>query len=117
MGKKNKGDVPNPSNIVNRDILQRLNFLYQASAYMESISRQNAGSVDSGVGPSRSTPELPAGSTNVEKADLSTTPQARMQKRKRDRKQRKGRVVRASDIGQGYVRAMRLISQKTTVKM
>ncbi|KAH8979127.1 hypothetical protein EDB92DRAFT_1981313 [Lactarius akahatsu] len=38
MGKKNKDEAPNPNGVVNRDILQRLNFLYQASAYLESIS-------------------------------------------------------------------------------
>ena len=38
-------------------------------------------------------------------------------RRKRDRDHRKGRVIQAADIGQGYVRAMRLIGQKTTVKM
>ena len=117
MGKKNKSDTPNPSNIANRDILQRLNFLYQASAYLESISRQNAESMGSGAGPSGSTAGPSPGSTDVEKADISTTRQSKAQRRKRDRGQRKGRGIRAADIGQGYVRAMRLISQKTTVKM
>ena len=116
MGKKNKGEAPNPSNIVNRDILQRLNFLYQASVYLESISRQSVGSqaVDTEAGPSGRTL---GGSTAGEKPDLSTTPQSKTERRKGNREQRKGRVVRAADIGQGYVRAMRLISQKATVKM
>jgi ribonuclease P protein subunit RPR2 len=117
MGKKNKGDAPNPNNIANRDILQRLNFLYQASAYLESISRQSVISVNEGADPSGSPSGPPAGSTDAEKAEPSTTWQSKAQKRKHDRGQRKGRVVRASDIGEGYVRAMRLISQKTTVKM
>ncbi|KAI0298579.1 RNAse P Rpr2/Rpp21/SNM1 subunit domain-containing protein [Russula brevipes] len=84
MGKKNKGEAPNPSNIANRDILQRLNFLYQASVYLGSIS--------------------PA-------------PLSMAAGRKHDRGRRKGRVIHAADIGQGYVRAMRLIGQKATVKM
>lgn len=119
MGKKNKSEVPNPNNVVNRDILQRLNFLYQASVYLESISRQSMGSVRTGTGPAGSTSgPPPAGSTAIENADPPpTTPQTKAQRRKRGREQRKGRVIRAADIGQGYVRAMRLIAQKTTVKM
>lgn len=115
MGKNNKGDAPNPSNIVNRDILQRLNFLYQASVYLESISRCG-GSVDTGAGPpgSNSGPEA---ATAEGKAGQSIAPLSKVDKRKRYREQRKGRVIRAADIGQGYVRAMRLIGKKTTVKM
>jgi hypothetical protein len=52
-----------------------------------------------------------------EAAPSSTASLSKATRRKRDRDQRKGRVIRASDIGQGYVRAMRLIGQKTTVKM
>ncbi|KAK7005809.1 RNAse P Rpr2/Rpp21/SNM1 subunit domain-containing protein, partial [Favolaschia claudopus] len=39
MAKKIKDDTqaPNPNNIVNRDIMQRLNFMYQASVYLSSV--------------------------------------------------------------------------------
>ncbi|KAL4074224.1 RNAse P Rpr2/Rpp21/SNM1 subunit domain-containing protein [Scleroderma yunnanense] len=38
MGKnKNKDQVPNPNNVANRDIIQRLNFLYQASVLLNTI--------------------------------------------------------------------------------
>jgi ribonuclease P protein subunit RPR2 len=119
MGKKKKGEAPNPSNIANRDILQRLNFLYQASVYLESISRQCDGeSVDTGTGPSGSSSGDPVNATAEEKADTPTAaPLSMSAGRKRNRGRRKGRVVRAADIGQGYVRAMRLIGQKATVKM
>jgi ribonuclease P protein subunit RPR2 len=114
MGKKNKGALPNPSNIANRDILQRLNFLYQASVYLESISRKSGESVDTGAGPSAGHlgPPMSAAAAGPSKPALS-----KAEKRKRAREQRKGRVIRAADIGQGYVRAMRLIGQKTTTKM
>jgi ribonuclease P protein subunit RPR2 len=114
MGKKNKGAFPNPSNIANRDILQRLNFLYQASVYLDSISRKCGESVDTGAGPSTSDfgPPMSAAA-----ASPSTPVLSKAARRKRDREQRKGRVIRAADIGQGYVRAMRLIGQKTTTKM
>ncbi|KAF8483002.1 Rpr2-domain-containing protein [Russula ochroleuca] len=118
MGKKNKGALPNPSNIVNRDILQRLNFLYQASVYLESISRKCGESVDTGAGPSASDLRPPMGATAVGEACPSTPALSKKAaRRKRDREQRKGRIIRAADIGQGYVRAMRLIGQKTTTKM
>lgn len=42
MAKKTPDDVPNPSSVTNRDILQRLNFLYQASAYLSHIPTSNS---------------------------------------------------------------------------
>ncbi|KAH9978729.1 RNAse P Rpr2/Rpp21/SNM1 subunit domain-containing protein [Lactifluus volemus] len=107
MGKKNKDEAPKPNNVLNRDILQRLNFLYQASVCMESISRQcNRG------------PTLDLeGSSEDNSERTTTTPLPKASGRKRPQEQCKGRVIRASDIGQGYVRAMRLIGQKATVKM
>ncbi|KAH9961315.1 RNAse P, Rpr2/Rpp21 subunit, partial [Russula dissimulans] len=117
MGKKNKGDTPNPNNIANRDILQRLNFLYQASVYMESISRQSSNFVDAGAGPSESDSGPPVGATTLGKAGPSIARPSKAAKRKGDREQGKRRVICAADIGQGYVRTMRLIGQKATVKM
>ncbi|KAI0305623.1 Rpr2-domain-containing protein [Multifurca ochricompacta] len=112
MGKKNKDEAPNPSSVLNRDILQRLNFLYQASVYLESISRQCD---DESIKPSGSSTMKKAGSPTQFSSALSTlgTPKTR----KRHREQHRGRVVQAADIGHGYVRAMRLIGKKTTVKM
>ena len=41
MGKnKNKDQAPNPNNVSNRDIIQRLNFLYQASVFLNAMSSQ-----------------------------------------------------------------------------
>ncbi|KAJ6625852.1 hypothetical protein B0H10DRAFT_2211724 [Mycena sp. CBHHK59/15] len=37
MAKKNKDEAPNASNIVNKDIMQRLNFMYQASVYLSGV--------------------------------------------------------------------------------
>ncbi|KAH9083578.1 Rpr2-domain-containing protein [Lactarius deliciosus] len=112
MGKKNKDEAPNPNGVVNRDILQRLNFLYQASTYLESISCKSdvRPEVDSSTD---TTEEVPAGASGSARptAGLAKAQLGRMERR------RKRRVIRAADIGQGYVRAMRLIGQKTTVKM
>jgi len=117
MGKKNKNEAPNPNGVVNRDILQRLNFLYQASAYLNSISRQSDVRQKACVNPSiDTTQEAPTDASESATSSPPTAelPEAQLTRRERRRKRR---VIRAADIGQGYVRAMRLIGQKTTVKM
>ena len=42
MAKKTKDDVPNVNSVTNRDIMQRMNFLYQASLYMNSLSTSDS---------------------------------------------------------------------------
>lgn len=37
MAKKPRDDAPNPHSVANRDIIQRLNFLYQASVYLNGV--------------------------------------------------------------------------------
>ena len=121
MGKKNKDEAPNPNGVVNRDILQRLNFLYQASTYLESISRHSDVH-------SKARTDSPINAMEVVSADASgsvastlpTTGLPNTQLAGRDRRRerrRERRVIQVADIGRGYVRAMRLIGQKTTVKM
>ncbi|KAH9061229.1 Rpr2-domain-containing protein [Lactarius vividus] len=109
MGKKNKDEAPNPNGIVNRDTLQRLNFLYQASTYLDSISYKSdvRPKVDS---PTDTTEEVPTGASGSARL---TTGLAKTQLGRKERR-RKKQVIQAADIGQGYVRAMRLIGQKTT---
>ncbi|KAK0201592.1 RNAse P Rpr2/Rpp21/SNM1 subunit domain-containing protein [Desarmillaria ectypa] len=41
MAKKSKDEVPNPNSVPNRDIIQRLNFLYQASVYLNGVTSQS----------------------------------------------------------------------------
>ncbi|TFK66529.1 Rpr2-domain-containing protein [Pluteus cervinus] len=38
MAKKGKDEAPTPQSATNRDIMQRLNYLYQASVYLSNIS-------------------------------------------------------------------------------
>lgn len=45
-GKQPKDSVPNPNSVANRETFQRLNFLYQASAYLKRIETSAHGSVD-----------------------------------------------------------------------
>ncbi|KAJ7091119.1 RNAse P Rpr2/Rpp21/SNM1 subunit domain-containing protein [Mycena epipterygia] len=37
MAKKSKDEAPNANNIPNKDIMQRLNFMYQASVYLSGV--------------------------------------------------------------------------------
>lgn len=90
MAKKGKDEVPNPNSVANRDIIQRLNFLYQASVYLHTIP---------GPAPSTSTaaPEKNAPRTK--------------QKRKTTKK------VTSGDLAKAYIACMKTVGQKTTVKM
>ncbi|KAJ7594545.1 RNAse P Rpr2/Rpp21/SNM1 subunit domain-containing protein [Mycena floridula] len=76
MVKKNKEQVPNPSAVTNREILQRLSFTYQASAYLNSIP-------------------------------VSTVTDG-SRKRKR---------TTAHNLSKRYIDSMKIVGQKTTVKM
>ena len=121
MGKKNKDEAPNPNGVVNRDILQRLNFLYQASTYLESISHQSdtrpKARSDSSI---EATEQVPADASGSAASTFPTAglPNTQLARKERHReRQHKRRVIQAADIGRGYIRAMRLIGQKTTVKM
>ncbi|PBK74610.1 Rpr2-domain-containing protein [Armillaria solidipes] len=72
MAKKSKDETPNANSVPNKDIIQRLNFLYQASVYLNGV-------------PSQSPP-----------------------RRKR---------VTTSDLSRSYVSSMKIVGQKTVVKM
>lgn len=99
MGKNNKGkssdEVPNPNSISNRDIIQRLSFLYQASVYLNGIS------------PSQS-PEASSSKAGGDPVHEGT---------KIARKRRRRPVVTTSDLSRSYVKTMKIVGQKTTVKM
>jgi ribonuclease P protein subunit RPR2 len=87
MGKKTKDQVPNANSVPNRDIIQRLNFLYQASVYLDA---------------------LPTASVSNEHLTLDSM----ITKTKRPR-----RSVNAKDLSRSYIRSMKIVGQKTTVKM
>jgi ribonuclease P protein subunit RPR2 len=95
MGKKHKDkdEVPNPNSAANRDIIQRLNFLYQASVYLNSVG-------------------APAPSTSGGPCVASD---AKQEKGKRKRSRRS--VVSTMDLSRSYIKSMKVVGQKTTVKM
>lgn len=90
MAKKPRDEVPNPNSVSNRDIIQRLNFLYQASIYLN------------GVG---------AGSSQEDSGYGSTKNSSRRKNGKRSRQ------MSASDLSRSYIKDMKLVGQKALVRM
>lgn len=99
MAKKNKEQEPTATlnGVTNRDILQRLNFLYQASAYLNTIA-PHAAMVGSDSG------------------EVTRTGAERKAERSRSRR-KKRHPATTSDLSRTYVATMKAISQKATVKM
>ncbi|PIL35962.1 hypothetical protein GSI_01622 [Ganoderma sinense ZZ0214-1] len=88
MGKKNKDQDPaaSLSSVQNRDIIQRLNFLYQASTYVNSIAPPLDGSISPRRGPKK-------------KKNTIRHPKD------------------SAELSRCYVGTMRIIGQKTMVRM
>ena len=101
MGKKQKEETPNINATPNRDIIQRLNFLYQASVYLQSLE------------PSASIPisNHPSASGKSRSKSTQKTAVSLEKKKKHKRKYSTG------DLARNYVQCMRIVGQKTTVKM
>ncbi|KAG6333316.1 hypothetical protein ID866_5773 [Astraeus odoratus] len=96
MGKnKTRDQVPDPRNVANKDIIQRLNFLYQASILLNTMS------------PAVPQPPL------VEKPTL---PKSQDNQKKRRRRRQK-RVVTMSELSRSYIDTMKTVGQKTNVKL
>lgn len=93
MAKKNKDQEPNASlsSVSNRDIIQRINFLYQAGTYLSSVAM--------------CPPNVPSGGR--------ITSSKRKQKVRRQARH----PATVADISRSYVKSMHLISQKATVRM
>jgi ribonuclease P protein subunit RPR2 len=91
MGKQNKDDIPNPSRVGNRDIIQRLNFLYQASVLLNGMTAGSSSQVPF---------------STCETNDMQNPP-----------KKRQKRVVSTADLSRSYVDTMKIVGQKTNVKM
>lgn len=94
MAKRNRDEVPNPNSVVNRDILQRLNFLYQASQLLGSIAPSP---------PRYASPKSLAG-------DAKKKTSMREQNKRRH-------PTTCADLSRSYVKSMKAIGQKTNVRM
>jgi len=109
MAKKAKNEAPNPNSVTNRDILQRLNFLYQASTYLNSLQ----------AGPSR-TPQSKAPvdrSTDAVHDIASPGTTASSKKDKRREQNRRRHPTTYTDLSRSYVQSMKTIGTKTNVRM
>lgn len=104
MARKSKDEAPNPNSISNRDILQRMNFLYQASTYLNGFGNDD----QPGTKPTDNTNAIDLPPDEREK-------QQKSQIRHERRKQRHPATL--GDLSRTYVRSMKIISQKTTVRM
>ena len=88
---KNQGPVANLSSGVNRDIVQRINFLYQASTYLSTVSAPVASS-------SSNVPAQPS------------KPKSRKKNTIRHPKS-------TAELSRCYVGSMRIVGQKAMVRM
>ena len=109
MGKnkdKNKEGAPNPASVANRDILQRLNFLYQASVLLNGLVPSEA--IPNGDGSQSLMPpnDRDAGTEQENPSHPQTS-----------KKKRKRRVVRVGELSRSYVETMKSVGQKTNVKL
>ena len=104
MAKKQKEGTPNINATPNRDIIQRLNFLYQASVYLQSLEPSTSSSI-----PISNQPSACAFGKSRSKSTQRTS--GNLEKKKRRRK------YTTSDLARNYVQCMRIVGQKTTVKM
>ncbi|KAF5383494.1 hypothetical protein D9757_006096 [Collybiopsis confluens] len=98
MGKKQKNEIPNPSSVSNRDVIQRLNFLYQASVYLNTVHC--------------STSQLPPSSSS----SLSSAPDDPTTNQKKKGKEKK-KTVGLGDLSRSYIGTMKSVGTKTTVQL
>ncbi|OBZ71023.1 Ribonuclease P protein subunit p21 [Grifola frondosa] len=102
MAKKNKDQIPavNLSSVANRDIIQRLNFLYQASTYLNFIN-----------------PDPKASTSGLSAPPEQSGPGKKTKRQKREEKSKTRHPTTAADLSRSYVQSMRIIGQKTMVRM
>ncbi|PPQ97584.1 hypothetical protein CVT26_002312 [Gymnopilus dilepis] len=114
MVKKQKDDTPNVNSTANRDVVQRLNFLYQAGVYLQSaaptLSAEEKGKARQ---TDLITDQMEDISSKKERDDQDTE-MASVQKKKQ---RRKINMKDTGDLARTYVESMRVVGQKATVKM
>lgn len=111
MAKKEKEFVPSPQSVNNRDILQRLNYLYQASVYLANA-------------PGGTPPSSTSGNTETtpKEQDARRNFKNRRGGARRKGKGKKGgqdaaRCITTKDLARSYVTTLKVVGMKTTVKM
>ncbi|KAJ8518606.1 hypothetical protein ONZ45_g4362 [Pleurotus djamor] len=74
MAKKSKDEAPNPQAVVNRDIIQRMNFLYQASGYLASINQLSRPDVSKSESKAKTKPRLDASHISSDYIEMMKDP-------------------------------------------
>ena len=116
MVKKPKDDVPNVNATSNRDIIQRLNFLYQASVYLQSIEPLSTEGKQ--LPDLEQSKQLGDDLLSVNDKDHSKASVGKQTALKSSTKTRRStHKLRCGDLARSYVQCMRIVGQKTTVKM
>ena len=95
MAKKSKDEFPNPHSVSNRDVLQRLNFLYQASALLGTVQ----------VPPKKFQEPIPN----------DVTGRARKEEMRKRNKMRHSTAC--ADLSRTYIKTMKAIGQKTNMRL
>lgn len=105
MAKKRKDDVPNPNNVTNREVLQRMNFLYQASALLNHINAPKQ-------------PEQKVSKPVQLEQNWLYTP-SRLESKAEKRKTRlvKRHPKTCEDLSKNYIQTMKAVGLKTNVRL
>ena len=109
MGKKQKEETPNINATPNRDIIQRLNFLYQASVYLQSL--EPSASIPTSNHPGSS------GKSKTKEIQITDTSKHTRGAGGKTRKKKHKRKQTIGDLARNYAQCMSIVGQKTTVKM
>ena len=98
MAKKQHGTAPpNPHNVPNKDIMQRLNFLYQASTYLSSL-------------PTTKGTAIPTRRPEAQTVALSDP-------KGKGKQTEESPLATPAYLSRAYVSSMKAIGQKTVVKL
>jgi ribonuclease P protein subunit RPR2 len=121
MAKKQNEATPNVNATANRDIVQRLNFLYQASVYLQSIAPPAPTETSrTRKGKAKQTENDKEGDSMgmiiVQEASASSSTAGKHVGGKKH-KHKVGRKKTTGDLARSYIQCMRVVGQKTTVKM
>ncbi|KDR67589.1 hypothetical protein GALMADRAFT_216431 [Galerina marginata CBS 339.88] len=114
MAKKQKEETPNVNATANRDIVQRLNFLYQASIYLQSVVPPTPAEKPSYKGKERQIDEKDEDEMHIIADQPVSTSKLKIST---SRKRRRVDTKNTGDLARSYVQSMRIVGQKTTVKM
>lgn len=115
MAKKEKEETPNVNATQNRDIAQRLNFLYQASVYLQSIAPSTTSGLHANKG--KRSEEGPDGNSSIMDVDVVSSNHVSGRSMVKKYGRRIGKKQTTDDLARSYIQCLRVVGQKTTVKM